>query len=234
MITTVTTDAAGNTVQPEYAWSFSAIRNFETCAHRYEQVDLLKNFSEPPSPELREGLAVHNALAKRIEEGTPLPVTMPYEHWVDYALKGNGLVQVEQKLAVTKDFLPCKYFDKQKAPYLRSVADVLRVDGSWAHIIDWKTGKVKPETDQLLLVGLCVMAHYPRVLTITGELVWLAANTKTTLDCTVDDLVEFWGGNMSPRVEKLIQARRTNNFPKKPSGLCRRHCMVTSCEHCGQ
>jgi PD-(D/E)XK nuclease superfamily len=237
MITTTTTDADGNAVRQDFAWSFSAIRNFETCAHRYQQVDLLKNFSEPPSRELREGLEVHTAMAKRLTHATPLPVTMPYEHWIQYALKDRTPtmdIQAEQKLAITADFQPCTYFDKTKPVYLRTVADVLKVDGESAHILDWKTGKVKPELDQLLLAGLCVLVHYPQVMNITGELIWLGFNTKTTMECGVDDLLEFWNDKMQPRVEKFQRARSNNIYPKKPSGLCRRWCMVTTCEHCGQ
>src|SRR5262245_8128802 len=121
-----TTDAAGNVVQQEFAWSFSAIRNFETCPHRHQQIDILKNFKEPDSQELKEGFYVHDKLAKRINHSTPLPPNVPYEHWARYAIDAPGWVGAEQKLAITKDFKPCEYFDKLRKPWLRTVADVLR------------------------------------------------------------------------------------------------------------
>lgn len=229
-----TTNAAGETVRQEFPWSFSHIRNFETCPHRYEQIDLLKKFKEDDSPHLKEGFYVHDKMARAINYGEPLPPTVPYQHWIDYALKGSGKVVAEQKLAITRGFTKCEYFDKIKKVWLRTVADVLRVDGRWCHIIDWKTGKVKPEPEQLLLIATCALAHHSGIHDITAELVWLGDNTKTTIECTVDDIVKFWGDTMFDKVKALQEARNTGYFPKKRSGLCRKHCPVTSCEHCGQ
>lgn len=232
-----TTDATGKIVRQDFPWSYSHVRNFETCPHRYHQIDVLKNFKEPDSQELKEGFYVHDQLAKRINHGTPLPATVPYEHWAKYALEkrdGRGRLMAEQKLAITKSFGPCTFFDKIQKVWLRSVVDVLRVDRDYAHIIDWKTGKVKPDPDQLLLAATCVMAHFPDVMNIEAELVWLGFNTKTTMTCTPDDIIKFWSDKMFDKVKALQDARNTNDFPKKKSGLCRAWCAVTSCEHCGQ
>jgi len=234
MITTKTTDAAGNLIRDPFAWSFSKLRNFETCARQYHEIEVLKNFQKEETEELRDGFAVHAAMAKAITNDTPLPRTMPYEHWIEYVKRTEGQINAEQKLAITREFRPCTYFDKVKPVWLRTVADVLILGDDAAHIIDWKTGKVKPEMDQLVLIATCVMVHYPQVFNISAELVWLGFNTKTTMECTVDDIVEFWNGPMFDRVEKLQTAHETGIFPPKPSGLCRRYCAVTTCEHCGR
>lgn len=234
MIVTKTTDAQGNLIRAPFSWSFSKLRNFETCARQYHEIEILKNFQKEETDELRDGFAVHSAMAKRLIHGTPLPRTMPYEHWIDYVKRSDGRIRAEEKLAITPDFRPCTYFDKQKPVWLRTVADVLITQDAHAHIIDWKTGKVKPEMDQLILIATCVMAHYPQVFYISAELVWLGFNTKTTIDCSVDDIAGFWNdGKMFDRVDKLQDALETDNFPPKPSGLCKRYCAVTTCEHCG-
>jgi hypothetical protein len=229
-----TTDATGQIVRQDFPWSYSHIKNFETCPHRYNQIDLLNAVREPESQELKEGFYVHTQLAKRISNGIPLPPTVPYEHWAKYALEGGGVVKAEQKLAITKEFAPCDYFDKIKKVWLRTVADVLRVDDQDCHIIDWKTGKVKPDPDQLMLIGLCALVHYPKVYNFQGDLVWLGHNTKTTAYFTADDVAKFWVNKMAVKVEELQNARNSDIFPKKPSGLCRMWCPVKSCEHCGQ
>ena len=234
MIRTTTTDADGNAVRQDFAWSFSHIKNYETCPFRYQQIDLLKNYKEEKSAELQEGFYIHDCMAKRINGKVPLPPGVPYEHWAVYAESGDGPTRAELKLAMTKHFTPCEYFDKIKKVWLRSVADTLRIWDNNCHIIDWKTGKIKPDPEQLLLAGTCVMVHYPEVYNIKAEFIWLSHNTKTTLECTVDDIVNFWGTTMFDKVNKLQEARNIEAFPKKPSGLCKRWCIVTECEHCGQ
>jgi len=221
-----------DTKEAPFAWSYSRLRNFERCARRYHEVDILKNFKEE-SEQLQEGLDVHQALAKRIAQGAALPERMPYEHWIDYVSKGTGVPKAEKKLAITRDFRPCDFFAKDT--WLRAVADVLRIDGQHAHIVDWKTGKVKPDLDQLIILATCVMVHYPRVHYVTAELVWLKENTQTTRQWAMPDLVEVWRKTLRDRVNTLGQAHEEKNFPPNPSsGLCMRWCPVTSCEHCGQ
>jgi hypothetical protein len=234
MTNVVTVDFAGNRIQEDFSWSYSRLRNFETCPRRYHQVDLLKNFQEEDSDERRDGFVIHAALAKRITQGAPLPDHMPYEKWVEYVFQGKGLPKAEKRLAITKDFKPCDYFDKVKPVWLRTVADVLRIDGVHAHIVDWKTGKVKPDPEQLMLIATCVMVHYPQVFDITAELIWLGHNTKTVMICTVDDVVNFWPSTMSNKVYRFQRAHEENDFRPRKSGLCLRHCPVNTCEHYGQ
>jgi hypothetical protein len=236
-LTAVTTDPSGRVIRPPFSWSYSRIKNFDTCPHRYNQIDVLKVVKEEQSSELRDGFAVHDALAKRIDHAKPLPPSMPYEHWVDYVMFGVDRTRMvfgaERKLAITDQFKPCEYYDKHLPVWLRVVADVLLIHDDRAHIVDWKTGKVKPDLEQLLLIATCVMVHYPQVMRIKAELVWLGANTKTEMNCTADDIAEFWP-DMLKRVEELRRAHETKIFPTKRSGLCRAYCPVVTCEHCGQ
>lgn len=251
MITIQTTTFGGKPVAKPFSWSFSAIKNYETCPYRYQQIDLLKNVKEPESQELKDGFAVHAAMSKRIDHAQPLPPSMArYEKWVDKVMEGVDRTKMvfgtERKLAITAAMQPCDYFDKIKPVWLRTVADVLRVEGDYAHIVDWKTGKVKPEPDQLLLIATCVMVHYPQVRRFHSQLVWMVYDEVTTMTFNHTDLEDFWtktelddDGNvvkasMVDRVEALRRARETNDFPPKQSGLCRRWCPVTKCEYCGR
>lgn len=217
-----------------FSWSFSRVKNFETCPRRYHEIDVLKNFREAKSPELQVGFAVHEAMAKRLTDGTPLPANMPFEHWIEWVANEGGKITVEEEIAITSEFKPCAYFDKVKPVWLRAKIDVLRLNGRDAHIIDWKTGKVKPDMTQLKLAALCVMVHHPHIFNITADLVWLGDNTRTTEKFTVDELVDWWVHGMTKRVTVLQKSHDENHFPPSPSGLCGRWCVVTSCEYCGQ
>jgi hypothetical protein len=224
-----------NILRRPFSLSYSRIKNYETCPRRYNEIDVLKNFKEEKTRELTDGFLVHDAMADRITSGTPLPPGMPFEKWIDYVYDHGISPRAETRLAITPDFMPCDYFDRVKPVWLRTVADVLNIDGNKAHIVDWKTGKVKPDLDQLMLIGTCVMVHYPEVFHLKADLVWLAHDTQTTREFTVDDIARFWiGDGMFAKVQALQEAHDKNHFPPRTSGLCKRYCVVTTCEHCGE
>jgi hypothetical protein len=160
-----------------------------------------------------------------------------YEPWVDWVLtnadRTTTLVRTEQQLAVTDKLEPCEYFDKRVDPWLRVVADVLKVRGDLARIVDWKTGKVKNDSEQLELSASVVFSHFPEVQRVMTNFVWLQENFKTDLVIERSDQKFFWA-RMLPQVDEMKLARVTGNFPAKPSGLCIRHCPVTGCPYHGK
>src|SRR5262245_23820403 len=138
-----------------FSWSFSRLKNFRTCPKRHYHVDIAKDFKEEEGEALTWGHGVHDALAKRIANATPLPRTM--EHYEDWAkricsLRDHGFqVLVEQKLAMSEDFKPTSFFDGKT--WFRAVADVLAINKEQhaALAFDWKTGAIKPDYEQLAL-----------------------------------------------------------------------------------
>jgi hypothetical protein len=119
--------------------------------------------------------------------------------------------------------------------------DVLKIKNDTASITDWKTGKLKPDSEQLMLYATAVFIHHPEVQEIEARLVFLKQDTGPHIpmrDCFYGilirryDLLEFWE-QYEHKVNALHHAVLTTNFPPQPSGLCRAHCPVTSCEHNG-
>ena len=49
-----------------FSWSFSKLQASETCAYRYQQVDLLKNYRDEDRTALEWGDEVHKAFAKSL------------------------------------------------------------------------------------------------------------------------------------------------------------------------
>ena len=45
-------------------------------------------------------------------------------------------------------------------PWYRGIADVLKIAGSVALAVDWKTGKVIDDAPQLALLAACIFAHH--------------------------------------------------------------------------
>lgn len=215
-----------------FAWSYSRLKNFESCPKRHYEVDIIKSVKEEESEQLKFGNMLHDALAKRIKDGTPLPKPFAqYEPWVERIADPQGKILVEQKLAITKDFAPCDFFDRQA--WFRGIGDVIKIVGPVALILDWKTGKVLEDSQQLALMAQCVFSHHPEVQKVRSEFIWLKEDATTRADFTRDDMVKLWGG-LFPRIEALEQAHRTTTYPARPGNLCRRWCPVSSCPHHGQ
>lgn len=232
MSTLVTTRRDGSPVKKKFAWSYSKIKNYDTCPKRYYHVDVAKDVKEEESEALMWGNEVHKALADRLSQGTALPGGMKiYEPWCERILTGEGNILVEQKLAITEDFGPTKYF----APdvWFRAIGDVIKIAGPVALIADWKTGKIIEDSQQLALAAACVFAHYPEVKRVRSEFIWLKEDATTRADYSRDDMPDMWRG-LWPRIEALKQAHETLSFPAKPGFLCKRYCPVRSCPHHGE
>lgn len=214
----------------EWSWSYSRLKNYETCPHRYHQIDVLKKFKDDTT-ELDEGNRIHKMLEDYIAHDKPL---MPqYGHLQYYGDMGKSIIgdiYVEQNLAIDKDFAPCEYFAHNA--WYRAKMDVLGINGPVAIGLDWKTGQIKEDPTQLALAAATVFAHWPHIQAIRTEFVWLKYRASSRADILRSDLPKIWAGVL-PRVAILKNAHDTNNFPKKPGGLCRNYCAVKSCEHHG-
>src|SRR5215471_18142865 len=69
-----------------FAWSYSALNNFETCPKKFYEVQVAKNVKEPKGEALNWGDAVHAAMAKAVIHRSPLPPEMSkWQKWVDWA-----------------------------------------------------------------------------------------------------------------------------------------------------
>lgn len=216
-----------------FTWSFSKLKNFETCARKFHEQDVLKNFQEGESEQLIWGNQVHEALAKVLDgKLVKLPPEMvSYQKYVDMVNQLPGKLLVEQKYAITKDFGPTSYF----APnvWYRGIGDVVKIEGSRGTILDWKTGAIKVDSVQLMLMAQCIFSHYPEVQKVHTGFIWLKDDATTIEEYDRDSMVSAWAGLMD-RVEALEGAFVTNTFPPKPSGLCRKWCAVSSCEFHGK
>src|SRR6476659_195452 len=97
----------------EFSWSFSKLKNYDTCGKRYYEIDVAKNYSEKEEPDgpLAWGNKVHDALAKAVTGKVPLPEEMAaYQKWCDRVRAGPGTLLVEQKYAITRSLSKTQYF----------------------------------------------------------------------------------------------------------------------------
>lgn len=224
----------------EWSWSYSKLKNFDGCPKRMYEVDILRKYIEevkPGSP-LDWGNRVHKALAETLANGTPLPVEMrDYQGWIDRVTAGAGKLLVEQKYAITRAFAPTTYFAHDA--WYRGIGDVVRIDEpsprgfQLAFVMDWKTGKALDDPVQLMLMAQCIFSHFPTVTHVRAEYVWLKDGSTTPDLFTREDVAKRWV-TLLPRVQEMELAAKTDNYPPKPSGLCKSYCPVISCPYHGK
>ncbi len=218
-----------------FAWSYSKLKNFESCPKRHFHYDIQKDVKEDESDQLVWGNLVHKSAHELLSKGKPLPAGMT-------ALGGwcariqsvqNSKILVEQKFAITKDFGPCEWFASDA--WFRGIGDVVQLIGNVALIIDWKTGKILEDSHQLALNAACVFAHFPEVQKVRSEFVWLkeGPGVSSRADFARSDMPDMWR-QMWPRIESLKIAHDTGSYPAKPGRLCRNWCGVKACPHWGE
>lgn len=225
-----------NAAKP-FAWSYSRLKNFETCPKRHYMIDISRAVREEESEELKWGNSLHKAAALRLDPNVrkKLPVGMEMlEPWCERLEKTPGKIYTERQLAIASDFGPCEWFAKGERPaWFRSVCDVLKVNGQVAIAIDWKTGKIVEDSVQLALMAACIFAHYPELEKIRTEFIWLKFDASTRADFAREEMPSVWR-NLWPRIEALKAAHDNFDYPAKEGGLCKRWCPVTACPHNGR
>ena len=214
-------------------WSFSALNSFVGCPHRHYEVKVLKNFPDEPGEAAKWGTYVHLCIENFIKDGTPLPdnakIYAPQAGLaISPSINSNMKVLAEQPMALNHKFEPCSWKDG----WVRGIIDLLMLGDTYAWAVDWKLGKVKPDSNQLKLFALMVFHHYPKIQEVYTSFEWLQFNQRTEETYYRAQIPELWNVFLSD-LKQYAQAFRTDTWQKRPSGLCKNFCPVTTCEHCG-
>ncbi len=218
-----------------FAWSYSALTSFEQCPHRFLKTRISKEVTEPQSDAMLWGNRVHKALEDSVKKNTPLPEGMTQWTPIIEKIKEKGRkpsrkLEAEQKLAVTKDMRATTFFGS--GVYIRAIIDVTIEDGKHAFVGDYKTGNINPDSHQLMLTAGCIFATRPWIESITNTFIWLKDGSTTVEKFTREDEPQIWQ-EFLPRAKRMEDMIAAREFPKRPSGLCRKHCPVRTCEHNG-
>lgn len=213
-----------------HTWSHTSITTFESCPKKYYHTKVAKDVKEVFGQDADWGKKVHKDLEERITISKPLPDHLSHcEPIVQSILSKDGERLVEEQIALDKNFKPVTWFAKDA--WARGVIDVGVVNKKNAVLLDWKTGKRKPDNDQLKIFAALAFAKFPWVQKITTAFVWLKENKlDKQLFTRTQDNASIWA-ELMPRINKLDSAYQRDSWPAKPSGLCNGWCPVKSCEH---
>lgn len=215
-------------------WSYSLLQSFETCPRRHQLTKVMKVISEPQTEATMHGNQVHKALENSVRDATPLPEKFKqYNDLVNLIRKAPGIKHAESKFGLTANFTPTDFWAKDA--WCRGVLDLRIVNPKEVKVLDYKTGKPKPDADQLKLFAAAAFAHHPHAQTVRTGYVWLAYNRLDTEVFHKGDEANIWK-EFLPRVQRMERANATKDYPPKPSGLCRAHCPVprSMCEFSGK
>lgn len=212
--------------------SFSSIKLFENCPLRYYHQRITKTVKDQGGEASLYGERIHKFLEDRlagvIEELPPEARNLEPVVSVIKAMVGNGELHVEREMTLNAGLEPTGWWDADA--WIRSKLDVLILKGPSAVVMDWKTGKRRPDFTQLELFALQVFAHYPEVELVTSTFVW-------TQDLTTDKEVYrrkeaplYWT-KLLDRIRRIEVSVENDTWPAKPSGLCRYCPCKNFCEH---
>lgn len=211
------------------AWSFSSLTKYETCPRQYYVVKVLKAVVEPPTVHTEWGVKVHEALEYRVRDKTPLPKDLQqFEHVAAQFDDKRGRVFTELEMALTRNLTPTEWAATDC--WYRGIIDVGVDYGKRAVLMDYKTGKVKSDHDQMNLFAAAYAMLAPEVQEFRTGYIWLAHDKLTRKDISREEVPAIWN-DFRGRVNRLQASYDKDKWLPKPSGLCRGWCPVGR-EHC--
>lgn len=215
-------------------YSYSSLTSFETCPFKHYKIKVSKEVQDKPYAQAEFGTAIHAKAEESVKTGNPYEGDFAQrinDAIMEQRAKPDAVLYAEKQLCVNRQQQPVEWFAEDG--HARGILDLLVVGNTWAHISDWKTGKVNQYTTQLKHNAMIVMMHYPEVEKVTWNYEWLKFKTQTFGTLHREFLQAEWL-KFEQRVIKLELALQTGVWPKKPSGLCKAYCAVTECEYNGQ
>lgn len=198
--------------------SFSSMNTYFTCAKQYELTYVNPVIAYQETDATRWGTEVHLALEEYCRDDKPLADNyLPFKPFGDKIKSLAGDKFYEQEMALNKNLQPVK-FDSPDA-WVRGIIDVLVVNGDKALVNDWKTGKVRPDSDQLKLFAGFVMHHYPDVQVVKTVYSWVAHKQTTVESYSRADLPAIWD-HFNVKLAKIESSYEKDRWIPKVSGLC--------------
>jgi CRISPR/Cas system-associated exonuclease Cas4 (RecB family) len=206
------------------AHSYTALKMYENCPKRYYHQRITKEVKDSVGEATVYGERVHKQLEDALKGTAPLPAeTVALQPLCDvlasHVAKGGATLTIEQEYTLTSDLQPTGWFDEDA--WLRFKLDVLiiRPDAK-AIVVDWKTGKRRPDFDQLEMFALATFAFNPEVTAVTSMFVWTKENATDRETYKREHADGMWT-KLLTRINRVEKSLESGNWPAKPSGLCK-------------
>jgi len=201
--------------------SYSSIKLYENCPYRYFRQRVLKDVVDEGGEASKHGERIHAFLEHRLKSNNLLPQEIAhYEPLCQSVerLSAGGELHIEHELVLTENLTPTGWWEADA--WLRSKLDILVIKDTIANVMDWKTGKRNADQFQMQLFAAQVFQNFPEIQTVRTSLVWLKTMEMDTETYYRSQLNELWADVMK-RIQRIYKSLEHDNWPMKPSGLCR-------------
>lgn len=201
--------------------SYSSIKLYENCPFRYFRQRIVKDVVDEGGEASKYGERIHQYLELRLKQDGLLPQEVahyePLCASVERIAKG-GELHIEKELVLNDNLTPTGWWDADA--WLRSKLDILVINGDEAVVMDWKTGKRNPDFFQMQIFAAQVFKHFPDVVRVKTSLVWLKTMEMDTEIYNREQVNDVWAEIMK-RIQRIHKSLEFDNWPMRPSGLCR-------------
>jgi PD-(D/E)XK nuclease superfamily len=216
-------------------WSHSGLKDFESCARKYHEVKVLKNYPREETSATLYGTKLHEQAELYIRDGRPLDADFTFlKPTLDALVAQPGEKLCELEMALTTDLEVCAF--KSEDVWVRGIADIVIIDhdNKTARVFDYKSGGDKyPDTSQLELMALMLFIHYPHIEKVSAGLLFVLRGTVARCTIKKSSAEALWW-KYRQRVARIEKAFAVNVWNPSQSGLCKKYCAVTSCEFNGR
>lgn len=206
------------------AHSYTAIKQYNSCPKRYYHQRITKEVKDQPGAATVYGERVHKQLEDYLKApANALPAESvalkPLCDMFTEQVQGSGQILVEQEYTLNSNLEPTSWFAPDA--WLRFKLDVLVVrDNNTAIVADWKTGKRRPDFDQLEMFALAVFKFWPEVTKVSSLFIWTKENAIDKEIYRREHEDAMWTKLMT-NIHRIEKSLETDNWPAKPSGLCK-------------
>lgn len=199
------------------SFSHTALKDFANCPLAFQHKRVLKDVAFVQGPEAKWGEEVHKHFENRVKHQTPLPFTLSQFEPILSQFDGKRC-EVELQMAVNDKLQPVEWFADDA--WIRGIADVMVwLDDKTLWIGDYKTGKRRPDFDQLQLFSLLVWQHYPEIETCKTSFIWIKDKKIDTETYQRADANQMWEKVMT-KIRRVYKAHEVGVWPANPTGLC--------------
>ena len=210
-------EPAGNGVT---AWSISRLNTYTQCPFKFK-LTVLDKIREPSSPAMERGAAIHKEAEVYLKDGVvdiPESLALMAE---EFTFIKKHEAQSELEVTFAKDWSITGWFEKDA--WCRIKIDAMVLADGVLRVIDFKTGKYKPDDndayeDQLELYSLAALTLYPEYKLVSAELWFLDSGdivgTKhgAYIQTMLPALQTKWATKVTPMFMDTIFAERPNKF----------------------
>lgn len=224
------------------AWSWTRLQDFELCPRMaYYKHFAPKHLKLPfiENDATRRGSAIHKGLENAVIQyenyGNFNGCDTSVSHCFDIVKKFVDQfpeIYMEMESAWRVDLTPAGWFDRDV--WLRVKSDLIGLnrETGLAYIIDWKTGKVRGESDQLKLYAIDAFLQFPEINTVMVSYIWVDHKDDTTKLFRRENL-QFMLDDFTERAGLIDIVADSGDWEAKPNFLCKKWCQV-DVKNCGE